>query len=43
MLKTLKDEWKSASWDNRIFSIIGVILMVAILAYVQMYFGESTD
>ena len=43
MLKALKDEWKSASWFNRIFSIIGVILMVVILAFVQIHFGESTD
>ena len=43
MLKYLRDEWKSASWFNRIFSTIGVILMVATLAYVQIHFDESTD
>ena len=43
MLKYLKDEWKSASWFNKIFSTIGVILMVATLAYVQIHFDESTD
>ena len=43
MLKYLRDEWKSASWFNRIFSTIGAILMVATLAYVQIHFDESTD
>ena len=43
MLKYLRDEWKSASWFNRIFSTIGAILMAATLAYVQIHFDESTD